>query len=84
MKKSERLEKLDVKLDKVIEHIANIDTTLAKQSVILDEHVKRSTQLEDRMEPVEKHVVMINGVLKFLGLLAAIAAIIEGFAVLFK
>lgn len=70
--------RLENKVDKIVESISEINITLAKQSVILDEHVKRSNLLEAKMAPLEKHVVMINGVLKFLGLIAVFVGIVEG------
>lgn len=76
---NERFSRMEDKIDKVIEKISSIDKTLVKQSVILDEHVKRSTQLENRMDPVETHVKMINGVIKFILLVSAIAGIVAVF-----
>lgn len=73
----DKLHRIESKIDHITEKISSIDVTLAKQSVILDEHVKRSTQLENRMEPVEKHVNMINGAFKLIGLMATLAAIAE-------
>lgn len=71
--------KMDQKLDKIIDRMNNIDVTLGKQSVILEEHVKRTNLLESKLQPVEKHVIMVNGVMKFLGLVAIFLGIIEGF-----
>lgn len=71
--------KMDQKLDKIIDRMNNIDVTLGKQSVILEEHVKRTNLLESKLQPVEKHVIMVNGVMKFLGLVAIFVGIIEGF-----
>lgn len=71
--------KTDQKLDKIIDRMNNIDVTLGKQSVILEEHVKRTNLLEKKLEPIEKHVIMIQGVIKFIGLIAIFAGIIEGF-----
>ncbi len=65
------------KLDKVVESISEINVTLAKQSVSLEEHIKRSNMLEAKMVPVEKHVAMVNGALKFIGLLGILAGILE-------
>lgn len=70
--------RIEEKLDKIVEKISDIDITLAKQSVILDEHVKRTNMLEAKIQPIEKHMIMLNGVLKFLGLVAVFIAIIEG------
>jgi DNA-binding ferritin-like protein len=72
------MDKMEEKLDKVIEHIAEINVTLGKQSVILEEHVKRTNLLEAKLEPVEKHVHMIQGAIKLFGMIAVFFAIIEG------
>lgn len=71
--------RVEDKLDKVVDKIGNIDVILGKQSVILEEHVKRTNLLEAKLIPVEKHVVMVNGAFKFLGLVAIFIGIIEGF-----
>lgn len=71
-------QRVEDKLDKMTDRLSNIDVTLAKQSVILEEHVKRTNLLEAKLVPIEKHVVMVHGVLKFLGLVALFVGIIEG------
>lgn len=72
------ISKIEKKIDKLDQHLSSIDITLAKQSVILDEHVKRTNLLEERITPIERHVSMINGALKFLGILAVIIGIAVG------
>lgn len=69
--------RLEDKIDKIVENVSEINVTLGKQATILDEHVRRSTNLEDRVEPLEKHMHMVQGVIKLLGLLGIFAAIIE-------
>lgn len=71
-----RLDKIEDKLDIVSDKIASIDKTLAAQHVSLQEHIRRTNILENKLEPVERHVTMINGVLKAIGLLATIATIV--------
>jgi hypothetical protein len=70
--------RLEDKVDKIVDKICSIDVTLVKQSIILEEHIKRTNLLEDKIEPIEKHVIMVNGVLKFLGIVAIFIGIIEG------
>lgn len=65
------------RLENIEISIHSIDITLAKQSVSLDEHIRRSNLLEEKMVPLEHHVAMTHGALKLIGLMAAIAAIIE-------
>lgn len=71
--------RIEEKLDKVVDSISDINVTLAKQSVILDEHVKRTNLLEAKVEPIQRHVTMVNGVVKFIGLIGIFIGIIEGF-----
>lgn len=77
--KDQQLMRIEEKLDKVADHIADINTTIAKQEVSLDEHIRRTNLLEEKVAPLEKHVSMVNGVIKFIVLLSAIAAIVEVF-----
>ncbi len=66
------IDKLDTRLD-------SIDTTLIKQSVSLDEHIRRTNLLEDEMKPVKQHVVMVEAVFKILGVVSVIASIVAAF-----
>lgn len=68
---------MEAKLDKIVEKLSSIDATLASQHVTLQEHTRRSTMLEDDMKPIKKHVYMVEGVVKFIGLIGVLAAILE-------
>lgn len=72
------MQKLESKIDIISEKITNIDVTLGKQSVILDEHIRRTNILEEKLAPVEKHVHMVNGALKLIGFIALFVGIIQG------
>ncbi len=76
---SKSLDRIEDKIDTVVERLSSIDITLAKQHVSLDEHIKRTAMLENALEPIKKHVNMVQGALKFITALAAIAAIVELF-----
>lgn len=71
-------EKLEEKIDKIADKISNIDITLGKQSVILEEHVRRTNLLEEQIKPIERHVNMVQGGIKLLGLIALVASVLEG------
>ena len=80
----DKLDKIENKIDKITEHIANIDVTLAKQSVSLDVHIKRTNQLEDRQDQltqcltmISSHLAEFKGVVKFIKILGVIAGIAE-------
>lgn len=73
----ERDERLENKIDVISDRISNIDVTLGKQAVILEEHVRRTDLLEKAMKPVENHVHAVHTILKLLGFVAVIATILE-------
>jgi hypothetical protein len=72
--------RLDTYLERIAERLTSMDITLAKQSVLLDEHIKRTNLLEEQIRPIQKHVAMVNGALKALGVLALILGIVEAIA----
>lgn len=77
MSDDKRLERIELKVDDLGDHLTSIDITLAAQHVSLREHIKRSNMLEAKMAPIEKHVAMVSGALKLLGVLATIFAILQ-------
>lgn len=68
--KDEVIVKLDKLLDKQQEHTVE----LAKNSVILNDHHVRASQLESRIKPIEKHVIVVNGIVKVSIAIVAMAA----------
>lgn len=72
-----RLERIEVKIDDVSDRIGSIDATLAAQHVSLELHIKRTNLLEEKLAPVERHVAMLNGALKLLGILAVLGGLLE-------
>jgi hypothetical protein len=64
--------------------LQDINTTLAKNNVLLDkqeenlrEHMKRTALLEERMEPIEDHVSMVSISIKaIIWLVGAIATVL--------
>jgi hypothetical protein len=74
---------------RILKHIETIDKTLismdktlALQEQSLREHIKRTNILEQKLEPVEKHVEQVRGVTKFLTWLAAIGGAVAAFLML--
>lgn len=71
-----QLDRIEAKVDRLDTRVDKIDTTLAAQHVSLKEHMRR-TALNERaieilakdMKPVQKHVAMVGGMLKVLGLI---------------
>ncbi len=68
-----QLDRIEKKVDIVVDKVSSLDATTKVQQTILDEHVRRSTMLEDQIKPIQKHVDRIEGALKFIGALALLA-----------
>ena len=83
----EQLAKIEEKLDKVDEKLSSIDVTLAKQAKDLEHHIFRTDLAEaniellrNELQPVKKHVALVDAGLKIIGALASISAFILGLA----
>jgi len=64
------------KLDKMDQRLDNVDQTLVKNTVLLDEHIRRTNILEEDFKPIKKHVALMNALAKIgsVGLGALLAA----------
>lgn len=80
----DRIVRIEYKLDKVVDHLGNIDSTLAAQHESLKLHMKRSDMLEAQVEPLKAHVAMVSGALKLVGLITALCGGIEGVVILLE
>lgn len=67
----------DQKFDIIMQDIGEIKIVQAEQHIILKEHIKRSNNLEKIVLPIQKKINYVEGALKLIGFLAAMAAIIE-------
>lgn len=76
------MDKVEAKLDRIAERLNSIDVTLASQHESLKIHIKRTNLLEEKLAPVEKHVAMVHGALKLIGLVAMLAAIGESIVII--
>jgi len=74
----------DDKLNRIEAKLDTMSEVLIKNTAILDEHQRRSTQLETRFEPIETHVKNLQGVVKFFKFLGVLAAIAEALRLVFK
>jgi len=84
MSDDKRLERIELKLDDVADHLGSIDTTLASQHAVLREHIRRTAALEKKLEPVEKHVNMAQGIVKMLTILGIVATLVSTILHLYK
>jgi hypothetical protein len=80
-KRSERIEQ---KIDGIVSRLSEIDKTLAAQHVILDEHIRRTSILEQQLAPIKLHVDGIKSVTKFLMIMTGLAGAVAGFKVWIK
>lgn len=72
----EELLRIENKIDKITERISSIDGTLIAQHVSLADHIRRTELLEAQLKPVERHVVMVHGAFKLIGILALLGGIL--------
>lgn len=84
---------LHVKMDNVSEKLTSIDITLQRNTDSLELHMKRSDNLEKKLElqedqfqkdlePIKKHINMVTGVIKFLGISSTILGILKLFNII--
>ena len=71
------------KIDRLDSRIDNVDKTLIKQEVSLAEHIRRTELAEEAIkilkssiDPINRHVHMVEGALKMIGGLSILLGII--------
>lgn len=81
----DRFDKVDEKLDKIEVKISNIDVTLARQAKDLEHHIYRTELAEENiqlirkeLEPVKKHVNIMDATFKVIGVFASIVSFAFG------
>lgn len=75
-----KLQKIEDKVDKLLEQQHQTNVHLAKYNSELEFHVARTTQLEDELVPISRHVQQMRGAGKLLALMALFATIVSGFS----
>lgn len=91
MKTSDRFDKLEKNIEKISDGVADINVTLAKQHASLDEHMRRTSALEESVDllrkevkPVQSHVAMMHGAAKLIGIISVAGGAIKVVLELFK
>lgn len=79
-----RLDRIEGKIDKLSEHLSNMDVTLAAQHISLENHIRRTELLEAQVIPMKKRYDTLNGVIKGLTVLGGLAAGILAILKLYK
>lgn len=74
--------RIEDKLEKIEGHIGTQAVTLERLTVSVEEHVRRTNLLESKVEPLEKHVSMMNGALRLISVLGVVAAIAEAIVIM--
>lgn len=64
------LDKIFEKIDKIDDRLNNIDVSLVRQTVSLEEHIRRTNLLEEEIKPVKRHVLMVEAIFKIIGVLS--------------
>ena len=85
-------EKVDTQYGDLDKRLDNIEKVMIAQEINLKDHMRRSDHLESIVEvmkeedikPLNKHVHMVEGVFKFLGLVSLLVGILGGLAKLFS
>ncbi len=77
-------ERLLNKIEKIDERLSSIDTSLIRNTLSLEEHVRRTNALENELKPVKKHVLMVEAVFKIIGIIAVGLGILESIHQLWK
>lgn len=72
MSDERRLERIETKVDDIVDHMADMSTTLAEQHISLDTHIARTNALQTIVISVNRKVTMAEGALKLLGIAAII------------
>lgn len=64
------------KLDAISEDMSEMKVTLAKQEISLQEHIRRTNLLEEKIKPIEEHVSAVNTTIKIFGKITGITSIV--------
>jgi len=67
----------DQKLDKIAEDIGEIKVHMAEVRKDLNYHIRRTDILENKVEPIANHVVLVNNGIKLVVALSAIAVFLK-------
>lgn len=64
------------KIESIDKSVDEINITLAKQEVSLEEHIRRTNVLEETLKPIQDHVNKVNAAIAILvGIVAVIGTI---------
>jgi archaellum component FlaC len=69
------LDRIENKIDKIDQRLDKVDQHLAVYNAQLEIHIKRTTQIEEELKPIELHVASVRNFFKWVagGIAGAIA-----------
>lgn len=80
-----QIDKVATRHDELVARLGNIDETLARQNVVLDEHMRRSLANEklvaavyEDLAPIKLHVAVAGALAKGIGLAGTLVGIAAG------
>lgn len=71
-------ERIYKQLDRIESRLDSADKMLERNTVSLEEHIKRTNLLEEEFKPVKRHVELMNAVAKVISVAAGAAAFAKG------
>lgn len=72
MSDDQRLIRIEQKLDDQNDHLSSMAVTLAEQHVSLEEHMRRTSIIEEDMKPIKAHVTLMNNIAKIVTFIVTI------------
>jgi tetrahydromethanopterin S-methyltransferase subunit G len=71
-----RLDKIEEKLDKVLEEVSSINVTMARNTADLEYHIKRTDLLEDQFKPIHTAYNRAEGIFKAIGVIGTVVGLV--------
>ena len=82
---TERYDRMEKKLDDILEKVHSIDKTLISQHISLEHHIRRTDLLEDKVfgveeeiKPLKQGVATIKGVFKLISFIGLAISMLVG------
>jgi hypothetical protein len=72
----DRLDRIENKIDDLNDKVGSIDVTLAVNTEQLKIHIHRTDLLEKAIVPLQKKEQMVEGVLKFVGIVSLVLGVV--------
>jgi hypothetical protein len=72
-----RLDRIESKIDVVIDRVSAIDATLSSQHEVLVQHIARTKALEAIVEPLHKEALMVAGAWRMVGIFGGIVGFVS-------